>query len=158
MPTPHPTPRPLITNRPTPKPSPTPPSLGCGMFCGLENLTASGNTCSSRQNQGACVAGYVTHGTFAMPCAWAKCGCFADGAKIMDCVAVSDPCASEPEPEPEMEPEPKPEPEPEPEMEPEPNPEPEPTPTPAPISWDGNQMKMTHYWDCNGNQMKMTHY
>jgi len=33
---------------------------------------------------------------------------------------------------------------------PAPQPGPQPLPTPSTNSWDGDNMKMTHYWDCNG--------
>jgi len=130
MPTPRPTPKPPLAPRPTPVPVPTPPSSGCAKLCGLVNLTASGVTCGSQQNQGDCEAGYITRDSLAMPCTWTGCSCLANGADIMDCTSMSDLCGSEPEPEPETEPEPEPE--------------------PAPVPWDGDQMKMTHYWDCNG--------
>jgi len=84
-----------------------------------------------------CSQSYVTKDDLAIPCMWTGCGCIADGAQLHLCPDLASVCSTA-SPAPIM---------------PSPSAPPTPTlqPTPAPPStWDGSNMKMTHYWDCSG--------
>lgn len=76
-----------------PNTSPTQQPSTCVQFCSLQNVTQAG--CSAHSSdQDACLQGYITRGSIAIPCAWQSCGCFADGDYIQDCPDISVLCAS----------------------------------------------------------------
>merc|ERR1711920_439540 len=79
------------TRQPTSPPTQQPST--CVQFCSLQNVTQAGCSAHSSDQQ-ACLKGYITRGSIAIPCARQSCGCFADGHKIQDCPDLGVLCAS----------------------------------------------------------------
>uniref|UniRef100_A0A7S0FTC9 CBM1 domain-containing protein n=1 Tax=Pyrodinium bahamense TaxID=73915 RepID=A0A7S0FTC9_9DINO len=93
-----PEPEPEAKPEPEPEPEPAPapgPVAGCTRLCGIANLTAVGKQCSAHDSsQDSCGRSFIVKSGFHVPCAWTGCGCFADGAGVLECPNLPALCAS----------------------------------------------------------------
>lgn len=90
-PAPEPEPEPTAEPQPEPEPEPEIQPVNCDNLHLHRNLTYAGEQCNSYSDQLRCSQGFISYVHSIIPCVWTGCGCFADGANLLDCTPFATP-------------------------------------------------------------------